>query len=398
MLIQLIKYLSNKDTYERCIKYVKEQFVPREAWLLLKKLPDFPPFVHSTPWTYRDFYTWFALSNPGNKNLAILQTLCTELDTHAVSVIDDTIVQSFTDQLFAEKIISEAEKVLDNSGGNFTNIQSLITQYKGQSKKLEKTLQNAEPLTPYDYLFGATKTGYNFSLPCYNTLFGNLSSELIIVGARPDGGKTTFLVQEAVHIAKQLPKGKCVLWFNNEEAIRKVFKRLVQNALQCDAATVEADKISAMRRYERAIGKEKIVLIDDAHDWSIINSAIEQYDPGLIIIDQLYKVKGDSTDGLEAEQFRVKCATAREIAKHICPVIVSNQLDGTAEDVQYPGMNLLYGSKTGAQGEADAILMIGKSRTAPNKRFIYTPKNKLTGKTNEFFELTLDSEKARFTV
>jgi replicative DNA helicase len=396
VLIQLLKYLSNKENYENCIKYVKETFVPKEAWVILKNLPKFPPFVSGSPWTYTDFYTWFALSNPGNKTLPILQTLCTALDAHATLDIDDSIVQSFVDQQFAEKIIQEAEKVLDNAGGNFTNIQSLIVQYKAQSVKLEKSLTAKPILTHYDYLFGASKAGYDFSLPCLNTLLGPLSSELIIVGARPDGGKTTFLVQEAVHIAKQLPKGKCVLWFNNEEAINKIFRRIVQNALTITSADVEADKISALRQYERTVGKDKIILIDDAHDWQVINNALDTYSPGLIIIDQLYKVKGESTDGLEAEQFRVKCSTAREIAKHVCPVIVSNQLDGTAEGVQYPPMGTLYGSKTGAQGEADAIVLIGRDRANPDKRYLYTPKNKLTGRSSDYYELTLDTETARF--
>ena len=189
MLNDLIKYLSSKDNYDSCIKYVKEQFVPREAWLLLKKLPSFPPFVQATPWTYSDFYTWFALSNPGNKNLAVLQTLCNSLDSSAGLPIDEGIVQNFLDQQYAEKIIAESEKILDGSGGKFTNINNLITQYKGLSKRLETALLDKPVLTAYDYLFGASKAGYDFSLPCLNTLFGALSSELIIVAARPDGGK-----------------------------------------------------------------------------------------------------------------------------------------------------------------------------------------------------------------
>jgi len=63
--------------------------------------------------------------------------------------------------------------------------------------------------------------------------------------------------------------------------------------------------------------------------------------------------------------------------------------------VKYPPMTCLYGSKTGAQGEADAILFLGKTPVDGNKRFVYTPKNKLTG-SNVHYEVLLDGDKARY--
>jgi hypothetical protein len=124
---------------------------------------------------------------------------------------------------------------------------------------------------------------------------------------------------------------------------------------------------------------------------------LNKFNPGLIIIDQLYKVQGTigNKNDVEAERFRKLCEWAREIAKHTAPVIASNQLDGMAEGVRYPPMSMLYGSKTGAQGEADAILFIGKTPVDGDKRFLYTPKNKLTG-CSDLFEIELLKDIARF--
>ena len=239
--------------------------------------------------------------------------------------------------------------------------------------------------------------GYKWRMPCLNEALGELSTQFIIVAARPDGGKTTFFAQEAWYIAKQLPEGKCVLWFNNEEHIREVKKRVISSALKVPKKWIEENPMEAWRKYTRFMGGEdKIVFIDDAHDMRTIDKGIEKYNPGLIIIDQLFKVKDLGSSGeLDAERFRLKCAYAREIAKHTAPVLASNQLDAQAEGVKYPSMDCLYGSKTGAQGEADAILLIGRAISEPDKRFIYTPKNKLTG-SNEKYEVILEKDIARF--
>lgn len=395
MLTALIRFLSSRENYEKYMRFVREESVPKEAWTILQAIPKYWEAHTSTEVNYQDFYTWYALSHPGAKNLGILQALCNAIHTDG-TVLNDSLIQSFIDRSYAEQIISVAEDILDGKSNGLSKYKLLLDKFKSESVKLDKVFQERKVRSGFDMLFEHARAGYDFSLPYLNTLLGTLSSEFIIVGARPDGGKTTFFVQEAVHIARQLPREKCVLWFNNEESVTKVYRRIVQNALGITAAELEKDKITALRKFQRAVGEEKIRLIDDAHEWSIVDEAIEKYSPGLIIIDQLYKVKGDTSDGLEAEVFRQKCATAREIAKHVCPVMVSNQLDGSAEDVKYPPMSCLYGSKTGAQGEADAIIFLGKNRSEPDKRFVYTPKNKLTGKTSEYFEVTLDSDKARY--
>ena len=70
-------------------------------------------------------------------------------------------------------------------------------------------------------------------------------------------------------------------------------------------------------------------------------------------------------------------------------------MDSSAENEKTPPMNSLYGSKTGAQGEADVILMIGRTYSDPDKRYLSTPKNKLTGRV-QFAETLLDKDSARF--
>ena len=63
-------------------------------------------------------------------------------------------------------------------------------------------------------------------------------------------------------------------------------------------------------------------------------------------------------------------------------------------------MHALKDSKTGKQGAADLIIMIGKSAdpTMPNDRFISTPKNKLSAGGNNQIrqQVTIDMDRAKY--
>lgn len=398
MVSDLIKYLSKESNYSKTIKFIKEAHVPREAWALIEYLPKYFKDKNVTEvLNWSDFYTTFALENPQSKNLELIQTLCEKLESDKEPVTDE-VTQMFTNRTYAEAVAEEAIKVAEGRTNSFINIFNTLDDYKRVSVKLEKALM--EELGSEDMLdsLDAIKTsGMTWYLDCLNKLLGPLNNEFILLASRPDGGKTTLLANECWYLAKQLPEGKQILWFNNEEHIRKVKLRVIQSFLGWTKEDVLADKITAVKKYEDEFGKDKIIFIDDANHINRVEKAIDRYNPGLIIVDQLYKVQGamGGKNEVEAERFRKLCEWAREIAKHTAPVIASNQLDGSAEGVKYPPMGALYGSKTGAQGEADAILLIGKTPVDGDKRFIYCPKNKLTG-SNDQCEVMLDKYIARY--
>ena len=407
MINDIIKYLSVKENYDRCFKFINKDTVPIEVYELLRFLPsqweqcgseDSPRI---TDWG--NLYLRYALQCPGSKSLGLIKSLCDSLQASEKEEPKDEIIQYFIDRSTAEELSDYCIKIAEGNGGDFVGVQKILEKYKATSKKLARELQDGKQgqVDILSRLLSIKSGGYKWHMECLNELFGPLSTELIIVASRPDGGKTTFLANEAWYIAKQLPPEKCVLWFNNEEHINKVARRVVQSCLGQPESYISSNLIQASRLYERELGgKDHIVFIDDATDMGTIERALDIYNPGLIIIDQLYKVKScssaSSKSETDAEGFRQKCAYARELAKHIAPVIATNQLDATAENNPYPGMDALYGSKTGAQGEADGILMIGRTNSYPDKRFIYTPKNKMTGKNSEKFEVIIHKDIARY--
>lgn len=196
---------------------------------------------------------------------------------------------------------------------------------------------------------------------------------------------TTFLCSEATYMAEQLPIEKDIFWANNEEMGSKVTQRIYQAALGQNKTDMRVDKLTTAHKLKAALGRlDRFKLYDDkAMTVGGVNNALSKCNPGLIIFDQLWKVNGFPEAHNDVDKITKLFGWARELAeKYDCPVISVHQADGSASGVEYIEMNQMYGSKTGIQGEADAILGIGRSvdpSVGNNTRFLHISKNKLDG-------------------
>lgn len=108
-----------------------------------------------------------------------------------------------------------------------------------------------------------------------------------------------------------------------------------------------------------------------------VERALDKTEPGLIILDQLRKVKGFDKMGEGQDKLEAQFQWARELAKAYAPVIVVHQLGELAEGKKWCSMDMLYGSKTALQGEPDLIINMGRTYDTGNRRYLFLPKNKL---------------------
>ena len=91
------------------------------------------------------------------------------------------------------------------------------------------------------------------------------------------------------------------------------------------------------------------------------------------------KIKGFKADRNDLE-LKAIYQWAREIAKKYAPVIAVSQAGGDAEGKLWLTMDMVDGSKTAKQGEADWILGIGKEQDNTSRiRYLNISKNKLLG-------------------
>lgn len=399
--LDLILFLNDPDNLRYRQFVTTNKIIPEVAVKIINSISEYCTWASCDRVTDWDaFDLWYSINKPG-ADLIEITNCCIALGDHKPTSTAESVLQSFIDKKYCEDISQEADEVYSSPPGKYHptklgKLQALLDAYHATSVRVAREVAGEADSDVLEALQSAKRSGLNWPLESLNSIIGPINKELVIVASRPDGGKTTFLAHTAQHMAQQLTGDQVVLWFNNEEAISRVKQRVVCSALEIDAEEISNDPISCHNKYNSII-QNRIIFIEDSNHISKIERYITKYNPGLIVIDQLYKVRGNFGDKseMEAERFRQLCEWARGIGKHVAPVIVTNQLDSSAENEKTPPMNSLYGSKTGAQGEADVILMIGRTYSDPDKRYLSTPKNKLTGRV-QFAETLLDKDSARF--
>jgi replicative DNA helicase len=221
--------------------------------------------------------------------------------------------------------------------------------------------------------------GLRWRVNWLNKSLGSLrKGDFGFIFARPETGKTTFLASEITHMVTQT-EGE-VLWFNNEEQGNKVAIRVYQAALGFTTQDLFRDSEYNQKRYETLTGNRiKILDFEDSSGKARIESILKQSNPALIIFDQIDKIRGFKGDRNDLELKQIY-QWAREIAKTYAPVIAVSQASGEAEGKLFLTMDMVDGSKTAKQGEADWILGIGKEQDNTSRtRYFNISKNKLIG-------------------
>ena len=243
----------------------------------------------------------------------------------------------------------------------------------------------ADEITPVDmdldnlYDTQIATPGLRWRINWLNKSLGSLrKGDFGFIFARPETGKTTFLASEITHMVSQTDGD--ILWFNNEEQGTKVGIRVYQATLGLTTQALFADKQTNKERY-RAITNNRIKILDfeDSSSKHRIESVLKQYNPALIIFDQIDKIRGFKGDRNDLELKQIY-QWAREISKTYAPVIAVSQASGEAEGKLFLTMDMVDGSKTAKQGEADWILGIGKEQDNTSRsRYFNITKNKLIG-------------------
>ena len=414
MELDILLLLSYKDNYYKYNKYIKDYTLTSECNTILKDMDYYytkNPTYTTIKW--KDFSTWFSAvkhSSWNEQKLKTYQIIFKKLDKKSFGDLpNEEIVKHFVTMDYATRIFNEVAKVAEGLSNDMTPVYDLVSEHQTAMPLVDedKTLLTDENLE--DYLLDASKkSGYSWRLECLNESIGKTGvGDLICVGGRPDSGKTTVLASEATYRASMMPKGKHVLWINNEERGQKVRLRQIQSALKKSKDEVFKNVPKAVEEYQdRVGGKDRIVIKDSASiNVAEVEKLIKEYPPDLIIIDQLSKlVSSKSKNYNEAQRIQALGEQARQWAKEHCTVIFTIWADGSAEGEKWIEMNQLYGSKTGVQGECDAIITIGISNEETvadrNKRYIYIPKNKICGGDslliNGKFDVIIEPIKARF--
>ena len=215
-------------------------------------------------------------------------------------------------------------------------------------------------------------------------VYGIGPAEFGIVFARPETGKSAFLISMIAGPGGFCQQGAKVLYLGNEERTTRTKLRAIQACSGMTREEITNNPDLAMSKYQAI--KDRLIM-KDVQEWDLdtINAYCEKIKPDAVFIDQADKITISGLYNSSHERLRELYRSLRELAKrHDCALIGVSQASAEAEGKTRVDFSMLEGSKTGKAAEADLIIGIGKASSGDdnepdNRRFINVSKNKLSG-------------------
>jgi len=405
--LSIIKsFIKDKDIYNKYIKYIDRIFINKDIKYLLNTIIKY--YTKYTEHNYislDEFKSYFYHLYPTIKDKTYYNSIFTqlgELDTS--DSFADELVKSLIEKSFVQQIVDLSLPVLSNE--KFDVMPKLEETIKEFYNAID--IQTEEETVIYteeeiQELFGEEihSTGYKWRLECLNNDIGSLSgSTLGHVFARPNCGKTSFLLSEAAYFATQLDDGECILYINNEDAKKRIKRRLMSAVCGATAEQIYLNIPKALQLYQER-GGEKIILIDQAiMTMDEVAGLIKKHKPQLVVIDQGDKITFRGGNSM-ANHDRLKeiYRQFRELAKtYDTNILTAGQASMDAHNKKWLNQLHMDNSKTGKPGELDYAIGIGKQEQEFDTmvRYITIVRNKLKNGEEGRHTVTLSGAKARY--
>ena len=297
-------------------------------------------------------------------------------------IAEDTLSQLFQ-QHVGDRVANLGFDFVNGAENSLEPLRKLLEEYKDDfTPNLRVEWDDHSLDTILDATALESKWKFNIS-SLARRVEGISGGHLILVGARPNTGKTSFhasIVAAEGGFAHQ--GAKCII-LANEEAVTRVAARYISASANMTMTEVRTNKALASKRYHPV--SENILFKDSTGkgmDW--VESVVKYEKPDVVILDM-----GDKFADIRSERtdITLKAAAihARNIAKQYdCAVVWMSQLSAEAEGRADLNQAMMEGSKTGKAAEADLMILIGKTQQAEGEeedpiRYLNIAKNKLNG-------------------
>ena len=311
------------------------------------------------------------------------------------------VLSKLFQQMVGEEIANLGFDYVNGTKSNLEPLRNILDSYQDDftpSFKFEGDDISFDTLV--DHL--NVKYQWKFNIPSLARRVEGLSGgHFVIVGARPNTGKTSFHASIIASEGGFIDQGaKCVV-LCNEEAYKRVGLRYLYCKSNMSSDQVLENRKVALNRYEPV---KQLLSIKDATDkrMDYVEQLAKSVNPDIIVLDMGDKF---ASMGSERSDIYLKEAAihARSIAKkYNCAIIWMSQLSAEAEGKINVNQSMLEGSKTGKAAEADLMLLISKNPDIEGQdsndpqRHIRLAKNKLTG-WHGTVHVELDVETGRYS-
>ncbi len=382
--ISLMKKLSDKALWLRISPHIKEHAVSKETWNVLSTVGNYYlTYPSATSIHWKDFaFFFFTVKKVKSEEYDVYRNYFDNVEKAEDSAVLEDVLKNYIVKDYATQILNVAMDVCTDGDKSIDDVQNILDQYK---KEIVTTIDKENVFVPTGLsttLSTVATGGYNWRLNEMNVGAGPLrTGDFVILAARPETGKTTFIASELSFFASQLKDDRPIVWVNNEEGGSKVMNRVIQAYFGVPLSSLIEHEAEYDARYKAEVGDRIRIINDDAglNNVRRLNALFEDVNPSIIVFDQLDKVHGFEKESRDDLRLGKLYEWARNLAKKYGPTIAVSQASEAADYVHYITLSMLRGSKTDKAGEADLIVTLGKDKDDEYKRYLHLPKNKLWG-------------------
>ena len=269
--------------------------------------------------------------------------------------------RAYEDDAVADNLIGDAERAL------FEVSDKIIkSDYVPMEELLADAFDRIEELHKNKGALRGLKTGFR---DLDKKTAGFQKGDLVIIGARPAMGKTTFAQNLAYNIASINKKG--VLFFSMEMAANEIIDRMISDVSGVDNWKMRTGNLSdeEFQRIGDALGEmdEIPIYIDDTSSMTIVElrnkarRAMHDHDIGIVIVDYLQLIQGsDRYKGNRVQEVTEISRGLKILARELeIPVIALAQLSRnvTGRDDPRPVLSDLRESGSIEQ-DADLVMFL----------------------------------------
>lgn len=388
MELALVKTLLNRDFYDRH-KGIKcpDKIFTKDVRKIKQSLDAAMEAYEYVDLTVADLYAVFNRMNASmtTATRSSYDDLFKRLEI--VEPIKEEIAQDTLSQMFQQYVGDQVANLgFDFVNGTESSLEPLRKLLEDFKDDFTPNLRVDWDDNSLDTILDATllESRFKFNISSLaRRVEGVSGGHLVLVGARPNTGKTSFhasLLAGADGFAHQ--GAKCIV-LCNEEAYTRVAARYISASANMTMTEVRENKALAHKRYE-SIRKNVMFKDSTGKNMAWVEAVVKQEKPDIVVLDM-----GDKFADVSSERSDITLKTAaihaRNIAKQYdCCVIWMSQLSAEAEGKADLNQAMMEGSKTGKAAEADLMILIGKTQQAEGEdedpvRYLNLAKNKLNG-------------------
>ena len=241
-----------------------------------------------------------------------------------ISICADISEKAYSEEGEATELIEFAEaQIFDIANGrtssNFKKIQEVITNVYSELHTLADEGDGAR----------GTKTGFS---GIDNVLAGMGNSDLILIGARPGMGKTSFALNIATNVALASNKAVCI--FSLEMSAEQLVTRIISSEAMIDSYSLRTGRLDKKQWEDIAATATQLagcnILIDDTAGITVMGMKAKLrrvQNLGLVVIDYLGLMQSDKRIDNKVQEIAEISRGLKLMAKEFnVPIICCAQL------------------------------------------------------------------------